>query len=30
MGKTPGRMLDRYGLPAIIRKLTGKNKKAGE
>lgn len=30
MGKTPGRMLDSYGLPAIFRKLTGKNKKAGE
>lgn len=30
MGKTPGRMLDRYSLPAIFRRLSGKNKKAGE
>jgi len=30
MGKTPGRMLDRYGLPAIFRRLSGKNKRASE
>jgi glycerol-3-phosphate acyltransferase PlsY len=30
MGKTPGRMLDRYGLPAIFKRMSGKNKKAGK
>jgi hypothetical protein len=30
MGKTPGRMLDRYSLPAIFRRMSGKNKKGGE
>ncbi len=30
MGKTPGRMLDRYSLPAILKRISGKNKKAGK
>ena len=30
MGKAPGRMLDRYGLPAIFRRLSDKNNKAGK
>jgi len=30
MGKTPGRMLDRYGLPAIFRRISAKNKKTGK
>ncbi len=30
MGKTPGKMLDRYGLPAIFRRISGKNKKTGK
>ncbi len=30
MGKTPGKMLDRYGLPAIFRRMSGNNKKEGK
>jgi hypothetical protein len=30
MGKTPGRMLDRYSLPAFLKRMSDKNKKAGK
>jgi len=30
MGKTPGRMLDRYSLPAFIKRMSGKNKNRGK